>query len=675
MLRGTSPNPTVALTPDLGVVTSFVDTGLQNGTTYYYKVSALNGNGAGPTSNQASATPAALVAPDTPLAVLDSFNRANENPLTDAGRWSNAIIGGEGGFTVNANQLACGVATTCTAWRNNTQYGPDAEVYARLTTLPGVNNVIRLNVRLQNPGAAPITGYLIRANQLSGTDEIWLERFDNGSAIRLQTIPQELVAGDTLLLRAKGTSIEVWRQPSGGSWSRLGVVQDATYGGAGYVGVGLRGTTGRLDDFGGRTLGLAPPSAPSAPQGLGATPANNQVTLNWSAPSSNGGSALTTYTVYRSLTSGGATTTLTSAPYLSTSLVDSTAVNGTTYYYKVTASNAVGESLPSNEVSAQPVAPASAPSAPQGLGATPANNQVTLNWSAPSSNGGSALTTYTVYRSLTSGGATTTLTSAPYLSTSLVDSTAVNGTTYYYKVTASNAVGESLPSNEVSAQPVAPASAPSAPQGLGATPANNQVTLNWSAPSSNGGSALTTYTRLSLAHLGRRDHHPHERSLPVDEPRGLDRRERHDLLLQGHRLQRGRRVAALERGLSAAGRTRERPLGSPGPGCDARQQPGHPELERSQLERRLCAHDLHRLSLAHLGRRDHHPHERSLPVDEPRGLDRRERHDLLLQGHRLQRGRRVAALERGLSAAGRTRERPLGSPGPGCDARPTTRSP
>ncbi len=244
VLRGTSPNPTVALTPDLGVVTSFVDTGLQNGTTYYYKVSALNGNGDGPTSNEASATPAALVAPDTPLAVLDSFNRANENPLTDAGRWSNAIIGGEGGFTVNANQLACGVATTCTAWRNNTQYGPDAEVYARLTTLPGVNNVIRLNVRLQNPGAAPITGYLIRANQLSGTDEIWLERFDNGSAIRLQTIPQELVAGDTLLLRAKGTSIEVWRQPSGGSWSRLGVVQDATYGGAGYVGVGLRGRPG-----------------------------------------------------------------------------------------------------------------------------------------------------------------------------------------------------------------------------------------------------------------------------------------------------------------------------------------------------------------------------------------------------------------------------------------------
>jgi hypothetical protein len=45
----------------------------------------------------------------------------------------------------------------------------------------------------------------------------------------------------------------------GSAWSRLGTVEDSTYVAAGYVGVGLRGTTGRLDDFGGRTMGSAPP--------------------------------------------------------------------------------------------------------------------------------------------------------------------------------------------------------------------------------------------------------------------------------------------------------------------------------------------------------------------------------------------------------------------------------
>ncbi len=204
-----------------------------------------------------------------------------------------------------------------------------------------------------------------------------------------------------------------------------------------------------------------PRACPLLPLSLGATPGDHQVVLNWSAPGSNGGSPLTTYTVYRSLTSGGATTTLSTAPYLSTSFTDTTAANGTTYYYKVTASNAVGESSPSNEAPATPTAPASAPSAPLSLGATPGDHQVVLNWSAPGSNGGSPLTTYTVYRSLTSGGATTTLSTAPYLSTSFTDTTAANGTTYYYKVTASNAVGESSPSNEAPATPAAPASAPS----------------------------------------------------------------------------------------------------------------------------------------------------------------------------------------------------------------------
>ena len=238
----------------------------------------------------------------------------------------------------------------------------------------------------------------------------------------------------------------------------------------------------------------APATAPSAPQSLGATAGNNQVALSWSAPSSNGGSALTSYTVYRSTTTGVLGSALSPGPGLSTSYTDTTATNGTTYYYVVKASNAVGESLPSNEASATPSAPATAPSAPQSLGATAGNNQVALSWSAPSSNGGSALTSYTVYRSTTTGVLGSALSPGPGLSTSYTDTTATNGTNYYYVVKASNAVGESLPSNEASATPSAPATAPSAPQSLGATAGNNQVALSWSAPSSNGGSALTSYT-------------------------------------------------------------------------------------------------------------------------------------------------------------------------------------
>ncbi|MEK7424998.1 MAG: fibronectin type III domain-containing protein, partial [Actinomycetota bacterium] len=286
--RGTGPNPTTALTPDLGVVTSFQDSGLSNGTTYYYKVSALNATGESPLSNEASATPTDLVSPTEPLPVLDDFNRANENPLSDGGKWGNGVVGStETGLNVVSNELACSKTTTCTAWRSNAQYGPDAEVWTRVGTLPGVGNAVRLYVRLQTPGSSAVDGYMLLYSQLSGTDQVVLYRITNGALAAVLTVNQELAAGDRLLLRAKGSTLEAWRRDTS-SWSRLGVVNDSTYGVAGYAGIGLRGTTGRLDDFGARTPG-AVASPPDAPTNLSAVAGDGTASLSWTTPSFDGG--------------------------------------------------------------------------------------------------------------------------------------------------------------------------------------------------------------------------------------------------------------------------------------------------------------------------------------------------------------------------------------------------
>ncbi|MDH4341173.1 MAG: fibronectin type III domain-containing protein, partial [Thermoleophilia bacterium] len=350
--RGTSPNPTTALTPDLGVVTSFLDTGLTNGTTYYYKVSALNANGESPASNEASATPSGLVLPDEPLPTLDDFNRANENPLSDSGKWSNAVNGGvETGLNVNSNTLACAVSSTCTAWRNNAQYGPESEVWSRISTLPGNGNAIRLYARVQAPGTSGYDGYMLLYSQLSGTDQVVLFRITNSSLAAVLTVNQEFAAGDRLLLRATGSTLEAWRYA--GSWSRLGTASDSTYGAAGWVGVGLRGTSGRLDDFGARTSG-AVATSPDAPTNLQAAAGNASVSLSWNAPAFDGGSPITGYSVYRG-TSAGTETFLANTGNTATTYTDSTAANGTTYYYKVSALNLPGEGGLSNEASATPV--------------------------------------------------------------------------------------------------------------------------------------------------------------------------------------------------------------------------------------------------------------------------------------------------------------------------------
>jgi fibronectin type 3 domain-containing protein len=124
-----------------------------------------------------------------------------------------------------------------------------------------------------------------------------------------------------------------------------------------------------------------------------------------------------------------------------------------TYYYQVSAVNSLGEGGRSVERSAAPVAQliATTPGAPTITAATGGDRQVSLTWSAPGSNGGSAITGYRVYRSTASGSET--LLTTVGATAGYVDTTTRNNTTYYYKVTAINALGESAFSNERSATP------------------------------------------------------------------------------------------------------------------------------------------------------------------------------------------------------------------------------
>ncbi|MFD1178988.1 glycoside hydrolase family 9 protein [Paenibacillus puldeungensis] len=89
------------------------------------------------------------------------------------------------------------------------------------------------------------------------------------------------------------------------------------------------------------------PTAPAAPQNVKALPGNEAAQLSWSAVSS-----ASEYLIKRSAASGGPYNTVgtSSVP----SFADSGLTNGTTYYYVVVARNAVGDSLPSSEVSVKP---------------------------------------------------------------------------------------------------------------------------------------------------------------------------------------------------------------------------------------------------------------------------------------------------------------------------------
>src|SRR5439155_178103 len=232
-----------------------------------------------------------------------------------------------------------------------------------------------------------------------------------------------------------------------------------------------------------------PATPPGAPSGLSATAGDGSVSLSWSAPGSDGGSPITNYKIYRGGSADGETRHDTTGDVLS--YTDSPLTNGKTYYYKVTAVNEVGEGPPSNEASATPVSGDTAPSPPRSLSAAAGDTRVALGWLAPSSDGGSPITNYKIYRGTSSNGESLLITVGNV--SAYTDTGVTNGVTYYYVVTAVNGIGDSGASGEASATPTAGPTAPDAPQGLHASPGSGRVDLTWSAPGFDGGSPITGY--------------------------------------------------------------------------------------------------------------------------------------------------------------------------------------
>lgn len=232
---------------------------------------------------------------------------------------------------------------------------------------------------------------------------------------------------------------------------------------------------------------VLPPSAPIS--GFKAVLRDGQITLQWDPISGvtvySGTKPLdipTFYTLERSTTPDGPFVSLLSngsTKIYEPSYLDTNLVPGMEYYYKVTAGNVGGMG---NHEMLHAVTTASPLAAPALLNAAPGNNKVDLSWTAVNQ-----ATSYQVKRSLTNGGPYTLVYSGPERSYS--DSTAVNGTAYYYVVSAVNdrqvntiSIQESMISNQLRAVPYTSLpGAPQKPEGLKAAAGETSVTLSWNA--------------------------------------------------------------------------------------------------------------------------------------------------------------------------------------------------
>lgn len=187
-------------------------------------------------------------------------------------------------------------------------------------------------------------------------------------------------------------------------------------------------------------LGAASGAVPDQVTGQSSSATDiDSITVSWNAVTAI--PAVTSYTIEWSANGSSGWAEIAESPTASTSVADGSLSTYTLYYYRIKANNPMGSGDYSATTSA--TTDGIIPDVPTGLAVAVSSPDLVISWNA-GAGGNPAVYTYTVQRSTSSGSGYSDLSGAVGISgTSHTDDTVSMGTTYYYKVKATNAFGSS----------------------------------------------------------------------------------------------------------------------------------------------------------------------------------------------------------------------------------------
>jgi hypothetical protein len=178
-----------------------------------------------------------------------------------------------------------------------------------------------------------------------------------------------------------------------------------------------------------------------APTGLTGSAGGTSVTLSWTAPTSNGGTAITDYAVQYSSDSGSTWTTFADGTSTAATATVTGLTRGTAYVFRVAAVNSRGNGAWSDvSASITPPTNATVPGAPTNVAGTVDYTSSVVTWTAPG-DGGAAITDYLVQFSSDNGSTWTTFSDGTSTSATATVTGLTNGTAYKFRVAAVNSVG------------------------------------------------------------------------------------------------------------------------------------------------------------------------------------------------------------------------------------------
>ncbi|MBI4834330.1 MAG: fibronectin type III domain-containing protein [Planctomycetes bacterium] len=424
-------------------ITSYPDSGLTEGTLYFYRVKTSNALGDSAYSGEVSAL-STMGPPSLLQATVISSTRIN---LT----W-NDNTNTETGYKVERKTGALG------AYGEITSLGVDTEAYQDNTVVDGATYYYR--VRAYNADgessysneaspAIPLNAPTVLTANTTSSTQINLGWTDNSLNETNFKVERKTGAGGTY-----GEIVSLGANTT--SYPNIGLVDGTLY----YYKVKATNASGE-SSYSNEAFAVTVLNPPTSLQGNAVS--YSQVNLNWN---DNSGSE-TGYKIERKAGAGGTYNQITTTNANATSYPDTGLTDGITYYYKARATNTNTDSVYCDEISVAMLL-----SPPTGLSATAASaTQINIGWLDNSN----SETSYKIERKTGAGGAYEEVASVGANITSYPDTGLTEGTLYYYRVRASNAIGNSAYSGEANATtPLNP------PTALTTTVlSSSQVRLNW----------------------------------------------------------------------------------------------------------------------------------------------------------------------------------------------------